>query len=280
MAAGAKGYTLPRSAVAALLRVVWQLAGAPVRDDPAAWVAAPRLSLDGLFAEAGDEKSGAATAPPTLAAQLPPEARLLVRCLAARAAYGGMACDVAMLRDAAGVWAARLAGAAGHPPVLDVGGSGDAPPPPITDPGAAWLAYIWRATAAVPPPPPGLCDAAGIATAPPPSPPDVPLSAIDFHVSGVADDALLLPPVAAAAAAAAVRAGGEDEGVDGPERVRRAMWLFRSSINRRPRVMALSPGAAAADREERADLLPLWRVLMGPADAWSANYIRERFPAG
>ena len=288
MAAGAKGYTLPRPAVAAILRVVWQLAGAPVRDDPACWASAPRLSLGGLFAEAGDGGTAAAATPATiptpLSAQLPPEACLLVRCLAARAAYGGMACDVAMLRDAAGVWAARLAGAAGHPPALVEGGGApaappaSAPPPPPTDPGAAWLTYIWRASAAVPPPPPGLCDGPGIATGRPPSMADVPLSAIDFHVSGVADDALLLPPDAAAAAAAAVRAGGEAAGSDGAERLRRAMWVFRSSINRRPRVVPLSAGAIARNKCERADLLPVWRVAAGAVDAWAADYIRGRFP--
>jgi hypothetical protein len=147
-----------------------------------------------------------------------------------------------------------------------------------SDPGAAWLAYIWRAAAAVPPPPPGLCDGPGIALGRPPSTADVPLSAIDFHVSGVADDALLLPPIAAAAAAAAVRAGGEAAGVDGAERLRRAMWVFRSSVNRRPRVVPLKPAAAARDKAERADLLPLWRAAAGAVDAWAADYIRGRFP--
>jgi hypothetical protein len=283
MAAHSKGFTLPRSAVSALLRVVWQLAACRVRDDPAAWAAAPRLALDGLFAEGGGGSGEGTTSAPSLASQLPPESRLLVRALALRAAYGGMACDVALLRDAAGVWAARLAGAAGFPPALEGGGGDGGGPPPIPtdDPGAAWLAYAKAATVfGTPPPPPGLCDAAGVAAGPPPAVGDVPLSAIDFHVCGIADDAMLLPSVAAAAAAAAVRAGGEGAGVDGPERLRRAIWVFRSSINRRARVVPLPPSVVAADKAERADLLPLWRVASGPLDAWAVDFIRSRFPAG
>ena len=52
--------------------------------------------------------------------------------------------------------------------------------------------------------------------------------------------------------------------------------LFKSSINRRPRVKVPPAAEAAADVRERAALLPLWRVAAKPAEDWAAAFLGRR----
>ncbi|GFR48217.1 hypothetical protein Agub_g10077, partial [Astrephomene gubernaculifera] len=109
MAAEPKGYNLGASHVSALLRVVYQLAMVQVRDGlPDPWDG-------GGAAEGAGAPAAAASGPATLAEVdelgLPPAEGCLVKCLVMRAGYGGMACDVRMLRGFAGYWAARFRGA-------------------------------------------------------------------------------------------------------------------------------------------------------------------------
>jgi hypothetical protein len=255
MCAAGKGYALPRVAVASLVRLAAAAAASPVRDDiDDARPPPPGDALDGLF--------DAAPPPGAPAAALDPGAALLVRALHARAAYGGMPGDVAMMAKAARVWAHRFAGRAGGPP-----GRADAKPapPPGAPPGAAWLAWLADTAASTPP---------HAATDPgrPLAAADIPLAAVDFHVSPIADDLLRLPPVAAEAAAAAVAAG-----TDAGDALRRAMWVFRSGRNVRARRVARRAAAdVAADAAERDALRPLWRTAAAAADAWSKDFVAGR----
>ncbi|KAG1656684.1 hypothetical protein FOA52_007254 [Chlamydomonas sp. UWO 241] len=108
MAATAKGYAIGRSLASVLLRFVYQLARCPVRDvmpDPRARPGKAMGCLGDVDAESGLGSAESA----------------LLKALLVRAAYGGMACDVAMLRNAAAYWGARFAG----------GDGGAAPPPPL-----------------------------------------------------------------------------------------------------------------------------------------------------
>ena len=274
MAAIGKGYAPPRASISTLIRLAAAAAASPVRDDPAAWPPVedePQLvdALDGLFSGGGGGgggNSGAESAAAALAASGDTGALLLTRCLYFRAAYGGMPCDVRMMDAAARVWAARLAGVAPPPPRAMKNGAPTAAPPLTT-----WQAYVAATAASAPGPLPA--DPSARLT-----PADLPLSAVDFHVSSISDDLLLVPEIAAEAAAVAVGQGDRRE--DAKAALERAMWVFRSGRNARPRVEPLPPSDEAAQRDERDALRPLWRVARGPADAWSADYIKTRMMMG
>ncbi|KAG2493933.1 hypothetical protein HYH03_007864 [Edaphochlamys debaryana] len=127
MAAQAKGYSLGGAHVEALLGLTFQLAAVQVRDGlPHPWDggdgAAPSAAGAGAAAQL-------LSAPLSLSAvdalRLPPAEAGLVKSLLLRAAHGGMAGDVRLLRGCAAYWAARFGGAAAPPPL-----------PPPTDPAA------------------------------------------------------------------------------------------------------------------------------------------------
>lgn len=270
MAAIGKGYAPPRASISTLIRLAAAAAASPVRDDPSAWPPVedePQLAgaLDGLFSGGGGggEAESAAAA---LAASNDTGALLLTRCLYFRAAYGGMPCDVKMMDAAARVWAARFAGVAPPPPrAVKVDALKTAPP--LTN----WQEYMAATAAAASTPLPA--DPSARLT-----PADLPLSAVDFHVSSIADDLLLVPDIAAEAAAVAVGQGDGRE--NAKSALERAMWVFRSGRNARPHVEPLPPSDELAQRSERDALRPLWRVARGPADAWSADYIKTRMMMG
>ena len=98
---------------------------------------------------------------------------------------------------------------------------------------------------------------------------DIPLSAVDFHISSIAEE--LIQNDSISAAARAVPALGEQNQSD---LLRRAMWLFRSSLNLKTE---LSTASKARSSQEMQTLQPLWQVSRAAADAWSADYIRRRF---
>ena len=96
------------------------------------------------------------------------------------------------------------------------------------------------------PPPPQLASASAIG---PLRLADVPLSAIDFHVSDVVPKLLALPGVRAAAAKLRSSSGGGGAGSSLPAgggsevALKSAMWLFRSSLNGRKWLPLISPAA-------------------------------------
>ena len=157
-----------------------------------------------------------------------------------RAAFGGMPCDVSMMRAAAETWLRRFAGRGGMPPSVGAvaTASAAAGAEATKTPAQHWLDFLWRSFSppAVPPLallPPGATTAAAASAVGRMTQEDVPLSAVDFHVSSVAEELMGLPAVAREARKAA-RAAGEDGNCDAEaaeERLRRAMWLFRSSRN-------------------------------------------------
>ena len=256
---------------------------------------------------------------------LDPQASLLVRVLHLRAAFGGMPCDVAMMRGAAETWLRRFAGRGGVPPSTGAAEANKAPArqqqAPLPGPCESWLNFLWRSFSPplVPPLtlPPGATAATAVGRL---SQEDIVLSSVDFHVSSISEELMKLPAVAREARKAA-RAAGEmhgngDEAAE--ERLRRAMWLFRSGRNVRssplrgggsgsssaaPSASTLTsaaapaaPSAAAAPvvlngdsaragalraqaAAERDDLRPLWRAAAAAADSWSSEFLRQRFGA-
>lgn len=135
---------------------------------------------------------------------------------------------------------------------------------------------------------------------------DVPLAAIDFHVSDIVEHLLEVPHVAAAAHSICCASWGIEG--DANAQMRNAMWLFRSSVNHRawlplqrtawsdsniaskhdatsnqvhidlvayehqPLVVDLEQEAAQKDR-----LLPMWQAAEPVANQFAANLIVKRF---
>ncbi|PNH10384.1 hypothetical protein TSOC_002885 [Tetrabaena socialis] len=312
MAAQGKGYIMGAAHVSALLCLTYQLATVGVRDGlPEPW--------DGGGGEAEVGASGGGPQADDPARDLPAAEAGLIRCLLLRASYGGMACDVRLLRGFAAYWSARFRGAAGgiHMRLLVLrgcnfvpqqsrshvrqvgdaapgcgafmpasqllaeqmaeqtslqrlatavrqrlgafwGGSGadasvvrpqwhvaaeaDTPPGSATGGCASsgptssrWLQYLCELYDQVPVPGP-LSRAASVG---PLRRSDVPLSAVDFHVSDVVPQLLARPEVQAAAAASGARGGAEEEQAE--EALKSAMWLFRSSTNPKCLLYTLSP---------------------------------------
>ena len=97
---------------------------------------------------------------------------------------------------------------------------------------------------------------------------DIPLSAVDFHISSIVEELMQKPAVAAAVQSVVSKHGQ----ADAHDTLRRAMWLFRSSWNTKTPL----GNADIADIERQA-LRPIWQAAHAAADAWSMNYIRQRF---
>ena len=314
---------MPAAAERAILKFVHSLACSRVRDDPELWgddddendggaeekraAAKKKFDVAALFTSSLSSNSP----------RLDPQASLLVRVLHLRAAFGGMPCDVSMMRGAAEVWLRRFAGRAGLPPAAAAAATLAAETQQqqqqALSPGEAWLSFLWRSFS---PPliPPLVLPTTGAASTTAfvgrMTREDIPLSAVDFHVSSVSEELLSLPAVAREGKRAA-RAAGERENYDAAveERLRRAMWLFRSSRNVRSlggggsgssaaaAAAAAAPASAPAvvvvlnshtprartlraqSAAERDDLRPLWRAAAAAADSWSSEFLRQRFGA-
>lgn len=97
---------------------------------------------------------------------------------------------------------------------------------------------------------------------------DIPLSAVDFHISSIVEE-LMQKPAVAAAAQSVVSQHGQ---ADAHDALRRAMWLFRSSLNTKTQL-----GNGDVHDVDRQALQPIWQAAHAAADAWSMNYIRQRF---
>lgn len=109
---------------------------------------------------------------------------------------------------------------------------------------------------------------------------DVPLSAVDFHVSDINAHLMAVPEVQQAAGALAP-AGGLASPDDS---LRAAMWLFRSSTNHKKELpqggrakQGGCGGADGPDAGERRELQPLWSAAAQHADRFSVQHIARRF---
>ena len=214
----------------------------------------------------------------------------LVRAILARARFGGMAGDVAMLQAYARLWLARFAaeGAAGGEGADGASsghGRGDAPPPldelafdgaPLVAAGGLVAVAATAATATTAPSSwlaflaalhggdgVDLASAARAAARGTLRRADVPLASVDFHCTRVASDVV-----------AAMK------GTIAERDLTRAMWLFSSSLNRRRRWSAgrvLADGErTAAEEEERAALRPIWAACERRCAQWAERYVAAR----
>lgn len=248
MCAQAKGYALGLSAASACLHVVHQLASVPVRDAYPTQIDAPSDSDDGSHTSVSAKEE------------------VMVRCILIRAAYGGMAGDVTMLKAFAATWKFRFSQGRACPHALPTGelgvakAIGDKQLP--LDSRHTWLSYIQETYSRLVMPPGGVLALAQS----PLRRGDIPLSAVDFHISSIVEELMQVPSILAAAQSLEAQTDMNDS-------LRHAMWLFRSGLNSK----TVSTGGRLVDSHEKKTLQPLWQAAHAAADAWSADYIRRRF---
>lgn len=273
MLAQAKGYCLGPEAKAAVVRFAAELAACDVKD-----------TLEEVM---DDENNSTNPESPTFSnafrnlgaacADLTEEHGALVISLAIRGHFGGMRCDVDMLRTAASTWRSRflvdkklwtegldmcfqdaMARAA-----ADAGGM----PPPLSYAEPLKVGPVTRG--------------------------DVPLAAVDFHVSPVIDRLMEMDSVRAAAARAlkcAPSLAGDDGSIANP--LRSAMWAHCSSVSTKKRLLRfadLTEKEKSLDREsvcaaensnddETKALATLWEEIQGATSSFQKRFIASRVP--
>ncbi|KAA6419829.1 MAG: hypothetical protein FRX49_10192 [Trebouxia sp. A1-2] len=242
-------YALGLSLASACLRIVHELASVPVRDAYPTQIDTPSNS------EAGSHASISA------------KEEVMVRCILIRAAYGGMAGDVTMLKAFAATWKYRFFQGCACPHALPTENHEvakvDEDKQLALDPCHTWLSYIQGTYSRLVMPPGGILAMAQS----PLRRGDVPLSAVDFHISSIVEELMHIPSILAAAQSLEAQTDMHDS-------LRRAMWLFRSGLNSKTQV---GTGSRLVGSHEKKTLQPLWQAAHAAADAWSADYIQRRF---
>jgi hypothetical protein len=114
---------------------------------------------------------------------------------------------------------------------------------------------------------------------------DIPLSAIDYHVSDVLHHLMAIPEVRMAEAGLGLLGGppsSSGERVQGL--LKSAMWIFRSGLNNRrwlclegEAIRSLVQNELDEEAEEKGALSGLWTSALSAADAYSKAYIRGKF---
>ncbi|KAK9915160.1 hypothetical protein WJX75_005443 [Coccomyxa subellipsoidea] len=239
MAAVPKGYAMGRMLALACLTIIHELASVPVRDHQSPGPAAGTSSSPGV--------------------QLAAAASNLVRCILLRAAYGGMGGDVSMLQKFAGSWKYRFESSETLA-ILKAASTCQQSLQLDAQPDAAWLAYLHQrlsTTAGN-----GLQQLRGM------EPGDIPLSAVDFHISNILENLLNNRDIITAALAA---------GRDPLQIMRDAIWLFSSSINARTWVQEPDQESQEQRRVRRSRLEAVWKVAAPPAKAYARQYVKARF---
>jgi len=293
------------------LLIVLELASTGWKDSP--FESDASLSLSAGADNSGDDGGGSGgggggESGPLSSAELdgalPPEGAALIRALLARARYGGLKGDVAMLQLSSRVWLRRLsapsaadarslallqgaactggggAGTSGGGSGCGAGGAGGA----AVEPCAAWVRALRLAARAHAKGPARAAVAAMVGSR------NAELSAndctpagVDFHCSPVLDCVLADPSFRRGAQ-------GLGGGLDGErllERARTLMWERRSSTNLKRSISSSAStniNSGGAEKEEVAlgdaaqaqQNNALWRLLSPLVEEFSAKYIYER----
>lgn len=99
---------------------------------------------------------------------------------------------------------------------------------------------------------------------------DIPLSAVDFHISSIVEELLQRPQILEAAETLCCNCKDRDAAAV----LKRAMWLFRSGLNLKK---VVSDSLNTKQEDEKLVLHQLWTASQACADAWSSGYLRRRF---
>ncbi|KAK3279238.1 hypothetical protein CYMTET_12866 [Cymbomonas tetramitiformis] len=97
---------------------------------------------------------------------------------------------------------------------------------------------------------------------------DVPLSAVDFHCTNICDDLVSTTPIKSALEAAFPISEGE-------EKFRQAMWVFRSSLNKKMALDACKSGETNRSEDNNA-LESFWRAVCVHVDRVDNSYIPKQ----
>ena len=277
MAAMGKGWFIPPEARGAAVRFIAEVAACPHKDRD---LLATIESMETADADARRDTASGVTDPAcnlaVLTRDLSNESACHVLALSVRAKFGGMKGDVSMLRGAAKAWRRRF---------LDAEATGDK-----RDDWHARLREVYTAAAAK------AAEASGGVTGLPPhgsAPPlaaaapvdvdviakrDVPLSAIDFHVSPIVEELMKNDKVRTALDRAVERAPelGEDLG----DALRSCIWRHCSSVTDKStfamREEDVVPETQTQGRSESA-LRDLWDEIEGPAESFQRRRISRLF---
>lgn len=175
--------------------------------------------------------------------QLPPPQQALVKSLIARAAYGGMKCDVAMLCSHAGAWTKRFQ--SDYDGWCSLLGAVY----PKSDGGKVTISH--KEVGQI-------------------RPEDIILAGADFHCTPILDYVLTDPRIFAA-----MRELGYTE-----NDAKDTMWYFRSGVTYK---MSIEPGLEVemqsnkTKEENKEKLEKLWAIIEDPCDEWSVQFITKKY---
>eukprot|EP01094_Clydonella_sp_ATCC50884_P020851 TRINITY_DN4425_c0_g1_i3.p1 TRINITY_DN4425_c0_g1~~TRINITY_DN4425_c0_g1_i3.p1 ORF type:complete len:1491 (+),score=173.74 TRINITY_DN4425_c0_g1_i3:926-5398(+) len=246
-------FVLTTPVVNTLLRIVFELASVNVRD-PVPPDLPPRSvpCLGSLSLSNADENA-------------------LIKSLIARAAFGGMKCDVQLLHTMANVWCDRFEGRGRDPPVITHGIV-----PYLQNDGdvrsrSPWLSYLHDLYS------PCARDSGNIVheNVGPLQPGDIPLAAIDFHCSPMMGHLFKregqVRMVIFEHMNRFFKKQRTQEDVEGL--VKRMVWYFSSSRNNKALLFDV-PEHSPKELDEIQRLQPLWQQLQKVVESFAKHYIQ------
>jgi len=184
----------------------------------------------------------------------------LIKCILARAAFGGMTGDIAMLKGFASIWYNRFTTQNKNPPPILPGKAEK-----FIETPNKWISFLRELYGKV-------HVTFSYKTVGPLVPEDVPLGAIDFHCSALLDSILLKPVMKKIVENYVVEK--YDKRTDIANKLQTMIWHFRSSINLKATVSDTpEPQHIVKEKEKLKDL---WTRLKDELDNYSRSFIRKR----
>lgn len=260
MCATSKGFEPTDALRAAVIRIAGELAAVEVRDEPAYGPNTP-LTLNDVETKLGDS----------------PDESAIVQSLIIRAHFGGMPGDVAMLHGFSRVWLERFTQKsidANLPVDNDALFNPEIIEPDVKSPWLTYLELILAATMEEN----ERTHFGGFMRRD-----DIPIAAVDFHVSSCVENVLQVPSIRLKVVDAGKILGfGDDMNVT--DRVKSAIWRHSAGVNhKRPIELRRN---ARKDGEQRSKdpsakeklSLEIWNIISEELERWVRRYLAFRVP--
>jgi len=258
MCATSKGFEPTDALRAAVARIAGEMAAISIKDSVSYGVAG---EFSGVLALNDVE------------ATLPAAEATVVQALMIRAHFGGMPGDVAMLHGFSHVWFNRFKQTAKSNNVpLEYD---ELRNPEIIDDKSPWLSYLELAF-----------DAAREATDAANSwggfmrRDDIPIAAVDFHVSSCVEHVLQVPTIRLRIVEAGDRFGFGDS-IDVADRTKSAIWRHSAGVNKKSSIVLRNTVAKTTNHSPtRKDQLSLaiWEIIREDYERWVRRYLAFRMP--
>lgn len=259
MCATSKGFEPTDALRAAVARIAGEMAAIRIKDSVS-------------YGVAGDSASGV-LALNDVEAALPAAEATVVQALMIRAHFGGMPGDVAMLHGFSHVWFNRF---------KQTAKSNDVPleydelrNPEIIDDKSPWLSYLELAF-----------DAAREATDAAKTwggfmrRDDIPIAAVDFHVSSCVEHVLQAPAVRLRIVEAGERFGFGDS-IDVADRTKSAIWRHSAGVNKKSNIALRNTVVKTMihppTKKEQLSLA-IWEIIREDYERWVRRYLAFRMP--